>query len=76
MQAFGNLYGFLLHLDGDLMGEGTLALPAGSHHEVIRIPFKDVLRLTGAHVQEICKGEQEGTRGTKLRRSQCSFHCK
>ena len=25
--------------------------PAGSHHEAIRIPFKDLLRLTGAHVQ-------------------------
>jgi len=57
-------------------GMNLFRLPAGSHHEVIRIPFKNLLRLTGAHVQEFCKGEQEGTRGTKLRRSQCSFHCK
>lgn len=76
MQVFGNLYGIPLYLGGDLIGEETLAFPAGSHHEVIRIPFKDLLRLTGAHVQEFCKGEQEGTRGTKLRRSQCSFHYK
>jgi len=68
MQAFGNLYGTLLYLDGALIGEETLAFPAGSHHEVIRIPFKDLLRLTGAHVQGFCKGEQEGTRGTRLRR--------
>ena len=47
MQAFGNLYGTLLYLDGALIGEETLAFPAGSHHEVIRIPFKDLLRLTG-----------------------------
>jgi Ala-tRNA(Pro) deacylase len=76
MQAFDNPYGIPLYLGGDLIGEETLAFPAGSHHEVICIPFKNLLRLTGAHVQEFCKGEQEGTRGTKLRRSQCSFHCK
>jgi hypothetical protein len=28
-------------------GMNLFRLPAGSHHEVIRIPFKDLLRLTG-----------------------------
>jgi hypothetical protein len=30
MQAFGNLYGIPLYLDGDLIGEGTLVFPPGA----------------------------------------------
>jgi Ala-tRNA(Pro) deacylase len=57
MPAFGNLYGVPVYLDKDLIGEETVAFPAGSHHEVIRIASKDFLRLTGAQVEEFCEGE-------------------
>jgi Ala-tRNA(Pro) deacylase len=52
MPAFGNLYGVPVYLDKDLIGEETVAFPAGSHHEVIRIATRDFLRLTGAQVEE------------------------
>ena len=54
MPAFGNLYGVPVYCDQHLMNETTIAFPAGSHHEVIRIASKDFLRITGAQVQEIC----------------------
>ena len=57
MPAFGNLYGVPVYLDKDLIGEESVAFPAGSHHEVIRIASKDFLRLTGAQVEEFCEGE-------------------
>lgn len=57
MPAFGNLYGVAVYLDKDLIDEETVAFPAGSHHEVIRIASKDFLRLTGAQVEEFCEGE-------------------
>jgi Ala-tRNA(Pro) deacylase len=57
MPAFGNLYGVPVYLDQDLLDEQTIAFPAGTHHEVIRIASKDFLRLTGAEVQEFCEGE-------------------
>ncbi len=57
MPAFGNLYGVPVYMDKDLIGEESIAFPAGSHHEVIRLASKDFLRLTGAQVQEFCEGE-------------------
>jgi len=57
MPAFGNLFGLPVYLDKDLIGEETVAFPAGTHHEVIRIASKDFLRLTGAQVEEFCEGE-------------------
>lgn len=57
MSAFGNLYGVPVYLDKDLIGVETMAFPAGTHHEVIRIASKDYLRLTGAQVEEFCEGE-------------------
>ena len=57
MPAFGNLYEVPVYLDKDLIGEETVAFPAGSHHEVIRISSEDFLRLTGAKVEEFCEGE-------------------
>ena len=59
MPAFGNLYGVPVYFDHHLMEETTIAFPAGSHHEVIRITSKDFLRLTGAQVQEICTSPRE-----------------
>ena len=57
MPAFGNLYGVPVVLDQDLVGEATIAFPAGTHHEVLRLATKDFLRLTGAQVAEFCEGE-------------------
>jgi len=57
MPAFGNLYGIPVYLDQDLIRQETLAFPAGSHHEVIRIASRDFLKLTRAQVQEFCEGE-------------------
>ncbi|MCZ7626984.1 MAG: deacylase [Candidatus Methylomirabilota bacterium] len=54
MPAFGNLYGIPVYCDQHLTRETTIAFPAGSHHEVIRIASKDFLRITGAQVYEIC----------------------
>jgi Ala-tRNA(Pro) deacylase len=57
MPAFGNLYGVPVYLDRELLEQQTIAFPAGTHHEVLRIASKDFLRLTGAEVQEFCEGE-------------------
>lgn len=54
MPAFGNLYGVPVYCDQHLTQETTIAFPAGSHHEVIRIASKDFLRITGAQVHEMC----------------------
>lgn len=59
MPAFGNLYGVPVYCDQHLTQEATIAFPAGSHHEVIRIASKDFLRLTGAQVQEVCEIAQQ-----------------
>lgn len=59
MPAFGNLYGVPVYCDHHLTEETTIAFPAGSHHEVIRVTSKDFLKVTGAQVQEICTGARE-----------------
>jgi len=57
MPAFGNLYGLPVYLDRDLTCEPTIAFPAGTHREVVRIGSQDFLKLTGAEVVEFCQGE-------------------
>lgn len=39
MPPFGNLYGMDVFVDGDLPDDGDIVFNAGSHTELIRIPF-------------------------------------
>ncbi len=45
MPPFGALYGVPVYVDEHLSHEATIAFNAGSHHELIRLPFRDFERL-------------------------------
>jgi Ala-tRNA(Pro) deacylase len=45
MPPFGNLYGMEVYLAESLMQNQEMAFNAGSHTEVIKLPFKDFVRL-------------------------------
>jgi len=50
MPPFGNLYGMDVYLAEALAQQEEIAFNAGSHTEVIRMPFKDFDRLVHARV--------------------------
>lgn len=45
MPPFGNLYGMEVYVAESLIGNEEIAFNAGSHTEIIRLPFKDFERL-------------------------------
>lgn len=45
MPPFGNLYGMRVVADEQLAQDEEIAFNAGSHHELIRLPFTDFKRL-------------------------------
>jgi Ala-tRNA(Pro) deacylase len=45
MPPFGNLYGMDVYLAESLMDNETIAFNAGSHTEVIKMAFRDFMRL-------------------------------
>jgi Ala-tRNA(Pro) deacylase len=45
MPPFGQLYGMPVFADESLTRDTEIAFSAGSHHELIRLPFDDFLRL-------------------------------
>jgi Ala-tRNA(Pro) deacylase len=45
MPPMGNLYGLDVYVDPDLAKDETIAFNAGSHTELIRMPYADFVRL-------------------------------
>jgi len=53
MPPFGNLYGIQVYADEDLREEEIIAFNAGSHVEVIRMPYADFERLVQPKIARI-----------------------
>ena len=45
MPPFGNLFGLRVYVDSDLAGDNHIAFTAGTHREVIMMPYRDYERL-------------------------------
>ncbi|MBC7990550.1 MAG: YbaK/EbsC family protein [Luteimonas sp.] len=45
MPPFGNLYGMPVYVDARLTGEAEIAFNAGSHTDVVRMPYTEFERL-------------------------------
>ncbi len=45
MPPFGRLYGLSVYLDSALAESPEMVFPAGSHHEEVRMPMRDYLRI-------------------------------
>ena len=45
MPPFGNLYGMPVYVDARLTGEAEIAFNAGSHTDVVRMPYAEFERL-------------------------------
>ena len=45
MPPFGNLYGVPVYVDSRLTGQAEIAFNAGSHTEVVRIPYEESERM-------------------------------
>ena len=50
MPPFGNLYGMDVYVEESLTGGDRIAFNAGSHTEVIRLPYRDFERLVQPRV--------------------------
>lgn len=50
MPPFGNLYGLPVYVAKSLADEEEIAFNAGSHHEVIKMPFEEYARLVNPTV--------------------------
>lgn len=46
MPPFGNLYGLPVYVDARLTGDAQIAFNAGSHTDVVRMPYAEFERLT------------------------------
>ena len=46
MPPFGNLYGIPVYVDARLTGDAEIAFNAGSHTDVVRMPYAEFERLT------------------------------
>ena len=45
MPPFGNLYGMPVYVDSRLTGQAEIAFNAGSHTDVVRMPYSEFERL-------------------------------
>lgn len=50
MPPFGNLYGMDVYADTSLSDDEDIAFNAGSHTELMRLPYRDFERLVGPQV--------------------------
>ena len=55
MPPFGNLYDMEVYIEEDLAQENRIAFNAGSHTEVIRVPYEDFERLVKPKVFKAAK---------------------
>lgn len=54
MPPFGNLYSMDVFVDEEISRQADFVFQAGSHREVVTIPYKDFARLVGPRVAEFC----------------------
>jgi Ala-tRNA(Pro) deacylase len=57
MPPFGNLYGMLIFADESLRRDKEIAFNAGSHRELVRLPWEDFERLVKPKVAAIAYGK-------------------
>lgn len=50
MPPFGNLYGMRVYIAASLTDEPTIAFNAGTHTDVIQLPYADYQRLVHPHI--------------------------
>jgi Ala-tRNA(Pro) deacylase len=49
MPPFGNLYGLEVYVDESLVSDADIAFNAGSHTELVRMPYREFERLVAPH---------------------------
>ena len=49
MPPFGNLYGIEVYVDESLVSDADIAFNAGTHTEVVRMPYSEFERLVAPH---------------------------
>ncbi len=59
MPPFGNLYGLPVFVDACFQPGSDIVFAAGNHHEVVRVPYADYVRLVKPVVGEFCLHERE-----------------
>jgi Ala-tRNA(Pro) deacylase len=55
MPPFGNLFGMDVYVDAQLAGDAEIAFNAGSHTEMVRLPFADFERLVRPKVVKLAR---------------------
>ena len=63
MPPVGNLYGLPVFIDACFQRDADIVFPAGSHHEVVRMPYADYVRLVRPVVGEFCLHERDKSIG-------------
>jgi Ala-tRNA(Pro) deacylase len=59
MPPFGNLYGMPVYVDACFSHDQVIVFEAGTHHEVVRMPYAEYERLARPQVGEFCLHERE-----------------
>jgi Ala-tRNA(Pro) deacylase len=59
MPPLGNLYGMSVFIDACFQHDADIVFPAGNHHEVVRMPYAEYVRLVRPIVGEYCLHERE-----------------
>jgi Ala-tRNA(Pro) deacylase len=49
MPPFGNLYGIEVYVDESLVSDADIAFNAGTHTEIVRMPYSEFERLVAPH---------------------------
>lgn len=49
MPPFGNLYGLEVYVDESLVSDADIAFNAGTHTDVVRMPYREFERLVAPH---------------------------
>jgi Ala-tRNA(Pro) deacylase len=49
MPPFGNLYGLEVYVDESLVSDADIAFNAGTHTELVRMPYREFERLVAPH---------------------------
>jgi Ala-tRNA(Pro) deacylase len=49
MPPFGNLYGLEVYVDESLVSDADIAFNAGTHTEIVRMPYSEFERLVAPH---------------------------
>jgi Ala-tRNA(Pro) deacylase len=59
MPPFGHLYGMPVYVDACFPRAPTIVFQAGNHHEVVRMPYVEYVRLVKPILGEFCLHERE-----------------